>query len=124
MGITSAALSAFRVLIVASFKYLELGSSATAFSIAQTALISAITGNDLARAAATASAVTTTYTGDTLRLTKTWTAGGSETVREVGIFNASSDGTMGARRVLDSAYALVEDDEFTYQFDIIFAYKT
>lgn len=124
MGITSAALSAFRALIVASFKYLEVGSSATAFSMSQTALVSAITGNGLNRASATASAVTTTHAYDTLRLTKAWTATGSETVREVGVFNAGSAGTMGARKVTGSVYSLIANDTFTYQFDIVFAYQT
>ena len=104
-----------------AFTYLELGDSNTAFAVGQTALQSAITGNGLARAAATVSRTTTTVTNDTLSLAKTWTASGSETVREAGVFNASSTGVMLARKVLDTARALSSGSSYTYTYTIIFA---
>lgn len=53
---------------------------------------SAVSG--LARAAATVTAVTTTVTGDTIQLVKTFTAGGSAVITEAGAFNAASVGDM------------------------------
>jgi len=102
---------------------LAVGETATAFAITQTALAAEITGNGLARAAATVSTTTTTYTNDTLRLTETWSVSGTETVREVGIFNGSSGGDMLGRKVTAQEYSLASGDEFTYTYDIIFAYQ-
>ena len=72
------------------FTYLALGSGTTAVAASQTALATEITTSGLARAAATVSQTTTTTTNDTLQLTYTWTASGSVTVEEIGVFNASS----------------------------------
>ncbi|MHA2066013.1 MAG: hypothetical protein ACXABY_16700 [Candidatus Thorarchaeota archaeon] len=104
-----------------AFTYLELGTDDTAFAAAQTALQAAITDSGLARAAATVSQETTTQTDDTLQLTKQWTASGSKTVKEAGVFNNSSGGTMGARTVLGTARALTSGDTYTYTYQIIFA---
>lgn len=79
------------------FTYLALGTSSTAVSTAQTALQAEITDSGLERASATVSRVTTTNTNDTLQLVKTWTITGSKTIEEIGVFNASSAGTMLAR---------------------------
>jgi len=126
MGVTNSGLAEMANLFggVSSptkFTYLAVGSTATAFVATQTTLVAEITGNGLARAAATVSRTTTTATNDTTRLTKQWTASGTETVREAGVFNASSGGTMAARKVLDSAQALVSGNTFTWTHDIIFA---
>jgi len=104
-----------------AFTYLELGTSDTVFAASQTALQAAITDSGLARAAATVSQQTTTQTNDTLRLLHQWTASGSKTVKEAGIFNASSGGTMLARKVLDTARAITSGDTYTYTYDIIYA---
>lgn len=104
-----------------AFTYLELGTSDTAFAASQTALQAAITDSGLGRASATVSQQTTTQTNDTLRLSHQWTASGSKTVKEAGIFNASSSGTMLARKVLDTARSLTAGDTYTYTYDIIFA---
>lgn len=104
-----------------AFTFLGLGSSATAFVSTQTALVAEITGNGLARVAATMSRITTTVTDDTTRATKQWTASGTETVREAALFNAVSSGIMGARKVLDSAQALVNGNTFTWTHDTKFA---
>jgi hypothetical protein len=85
-----------------AFTYLEVGTSSTAESASHTALQAAITDSGLARAAATVTRSTTTVTNDTLQLDKTWTASGSKTVEEIGVFNAASAGTMLGRKLTGS----------------------
>jgi len=126
MGLTNSGLAALSGLAgntgsIVAFTYLELGTDATAFAATQTALVSAITDSGLARAAATVSRTTTTVANDTLRLVKQWTASGSKTIREAGIFNAASAGIMCARKVLGTARAVVSGDTFTYTYDLVFA---
>ena len=106
---------------VADFDYLELGDDSTAFSATQTALGSAITGNGLGRASATASLTTTTVTNDTLKLVHEWTASGSETVREIGAFNAASAGTMVYRGVLSMARSLTSGSTYELTVKLIIA---
>jgi hypothetical protein len=76
------------------FTYLAVGTSSTAVAVTDTTLGAEITDTGLARASATVSRTTTSVTNDTLQLTYTWTASGAKTIQEVGIFNASSSGTM------------------------------
>ena len=76
------------------FTYLAVGTSATAVAIGDTTLNAETTTNGLGRAAGTVSRVTTTGTNDTYKITKTWTATGSVSVEEVGVFNDASAGTM------------------------------
>jgi hypothetical protein len=76
------------------FTYLAVGTSATAVAATDTTLTAEIVDSGLERAAGTVSRVTTTTTNDTFQITKTWTASGSKTVEEVGVFNAASAGTM------------------------------
>lgn len=76
------------------FTYIALGTSATAVNIADTTLGAEITDTGLGRAVGTVSRTTTTVTNDTLSVTKTFTATGSKTIQEIGLFNASSSGTM------------------------------
>ena len=126
MGVTAAGKAAMADLFgdvnsIAAFTYLELGSSDTAFADTQTALVSAITGSGLARAAATVTRTTTTDTNDTTQLSKTWTASGSQTVREIGVFNASSSGTMAARSVLSTARSLTSGNTYTGTYKVVFA---
>ena len=85
-----------------AFTYLEVGTSNTAVSASHTALQSAITDSGLARASATVSQITTAQTNDTLKLTYNWTASASKTIEEIGVFNASSSGTMLARALTGS----------------------
>jgi hypothetical protein len=103
-----------------AFTYLAVGTDSTAAAATQTALLGEITDTGLARAAATVSRVTTTQTNDTLRLQYTWTASGSKTVQEAGIFNASSSGTM-LGRALTGAKALTANDLFVVQYNVKFA---
>lgn len=102
------------------FTYLALGTSTTAPAIGQTALIAEITTNGLGRAAATVSRVTTDVTNDTLQLTYTWTATGSVTVEEIGIFNASSSGVM-LGRALTQTKSLVNTEQITAIYKVKFA---
>lgn len=98
-----------------AFSYLALGTGDTAFAAANTTLGTEITvGTDsgLVRAAATVSRVTTTQTNDTVQFAKTFTAAATTTVKEVGVFNASSSGVMLSRIVLTTPRAL--EANFTY----------
>ena len=102
------------------FTYLALGTSNTAPAIGQTTLVAEITDTGLARAAATVSRVTTTVTNDTLQLVYTWTASGTKTVEEVGVFNAASAGTM-LSRALTTTRNFVNNDTFTVTYKVAFA---
>lgn len=103
------------------FKWLAVGDSSTAAATGNTALANEITANGLGRAAATASQVTTDDTDDTAQLVHTWTASGTQAVREAGIFDTStaSSGTMLARTTF-SAKNMETDDTFevTYKVDL------
>lgn len=83
----------------AAATYVALGTSSTAASAGQTSLVAEITDSGLERAAATISQATITTTNDTYQAVYTWTASGTKTVEEVGVFNASSSGTMLSRAV-------------------------
>lgn len=76
------------------FAYLAVGTSNTAVAATDTTLGAEVSTSGLARAAATVSRVTTSVTNDTLQLTYTWTASGTVTVQEIGIFNAASVGVL------------------------------
>lgn len=103
-----------------AFTYLATGTSNTAFAASQTTLGAEITDSGLQRASATVSRVTTTQTNDTLQLVKTFTASGTKSVEEVGIFNASSGGVMGGR-ALTTTKSLVSGDSYTVTYKIKFA---
>lgn len=101
----------------ASFNYMALTANSTAVSAASTTLTAEIAtgGGGLVRAQATyahtGSATTTT-------LTKTFTANGSDslsvTIAKIGIFNASSVGTLGYETLLSSTATLtVSGDNIT-----------
>jgi len=102
------------------FTFLAVGTSTTAPAIGQTALIAEITTLGFERAAATVSRVTTTVTNDTLQLLYTWAASGSLTVEEIGIFNASSSGTM-LGRSLTGSKTFVNGDQYRAAYKIIFS---
>ena len=103
-----------------AFTYLALGTDSTAPAATQTALLAEITDSGLSRASATVSQVTTTQTNDTLQLVHTWTATATKVVEEVGVFNASSGGTMAGRSLTGTKTVNSgETIEATYQ--IIFS---
>lgn len=79
------------------FKYVAFGTSSTAVAASQTALVAEITDTGLQRAEGTVSYVTTTVANDTKQITKTFTATGTKAIEEIGIFSASSGGTMLSR---------------------------
>lgn len=103
-----------------AFTYLAVGSDSTAESAAHTALQTEITTNGLERAAATVTRETTTQTNDTLQLYKVWTASGSVTVEEIGIFNDASAGTMLGRK-LTTTKSLASGETLTATYQIIFS---
>ena len=102
------------------FTYIAVGTDSTAESSGHTTLTAEITDTGLARAAATVSRVTTTATNDTLQLTHTWTASGSKTVEEVGIFNAASAGTMLGRKITGSK-AVINGETLTGTYKVVFS---
>lgn len=95
----------------AAFTYMALGSGSTAESASQTALVSENTTNGAARAAATCTYEATGIS----KWVKTFNFTGASTLREIGIFNAASTGTMLIRHVLaaDKVYANGESVEIT-----------
>lgn len=102
------------------FTYLALGTSTTAPAVGQTALVGEITTGGLGRASATVSRVTTTVTNDTLQLVKVFTSSATHAVEEVGIFNASSAGTM-LGRALTGAKSIANGETITVTYKVIFA---
>lgn len=102
------------------FTYLAVGTSSTAVLASQTALGGEITDTGLARAVGTVSRVTTTVANDTLRITYVWTASGTKTIEEVGVFNASSAGTM-LSRALTTSKLIVNSETMTVTYNLKFA---
>lgn len=102
------------------FTYLAVGTSNTAPAASQTALQAEITDTGLARAAGTVSRTTTSVTNDTYQITYTWTASGSKTVEEIGIFNAASTGTM-LGRALTTSRSVINGETLTATYKVSFA---
>jgi hypothetical protein len=103
------------------FTYFALGTSNTAVAASQTALGAEVTTNGLARTVAAVSRITTTVTNDTMQLLYKWTcSGGSTVIEEVGVFNASSSGTM-LSRALAVSKTMVTGDELTLTYTIQFS---
>lgn len=102
------------------FTYLAVGTATTAVAVGQTALGAEITDTGLARASGTVSRTTTTVTNDTYQITYTWTASGSKTVEEVGVFNASSAGTM-LSRALTTTKSIVNGETLATTYTCSFA---
>lgn len=96
---------------VAPFTYIAVGSGSTANATSTTALATEITDTGFARVQ-----VTPTMTGDVCSWATTFTATGVATVREIGLLNASSDGTLGLRGVLTENKVFALDD--TYEVTI------
>ncbi len=97
--------------------YIALGTDDTAVAGSQTALVAEITDSGLARATGTVSQETTTVTDDTFQITKTFTATGSKTIEEVGIFNAASAGTM-LSRALTTTKAIDTDENIVVTYKL------
>ena len=103
-----------------AFTYLALGTSSTAPVASQTTLVAETAVSGLTRAAATVTRTTTTQTNDTLSLTKTFTAAGTATINEVGIFNDPTVGVM-AGRALTGTKALISGDTLAITYTIQFS---
>ena len=103
----------------AAFTYIAIGTGTTAAAAGDTALQTEITTGGGARAAATASRVTTDVTNDTARLVLTFNFTASFAVTESGALNASSGGVLLARQVF-SAINVVSGDslQVTWNFDV------
>jgi hypothetical protein len=104
---------------VTAFDYIAWGSDDTAAAATQTALIAEITTVGGQRAAGTGTRITTTTTNDTFQLAKSFTFTGSLSLREIGIFNASSVGTMLSRQTL--VIDVISGDAITVTYKIIFS---
>lgn len=102
------------------FTYLALGTSSTAVEVTDPALGAEITDTGLARTTATVSRITTSVTNDTLSLAYTWTATGVKTIQEIGIFNASSSGTMLGHK-LTGALVTANADQVVATYTVQFA---
>ena len=102
------------------FTYIAVGTDSTAVAVTDTTLTAEITDTGLERAAGTVSRVTTTVTNDTYQITKTWTATGSKTIEEVGVFNAASDGTM-LSHALTTSKAVESGETLTATYKLKFA---
>jgi hypothetical protein len=119
MGITTAGKNAIARMIggtvaVADFDYLALGTSADAFTIAQTALVAEITTDGMARAQDASPTAATAV----LSIDYEWTATGSKTLNEVGLFNHNTTGTMLGRTVLDAPIEMVTDSTYKHTYTI------
>jgi hypothetical protein len=103
----------------AAFTFIAVGTGTTAAAAGNTALETEIIDSGLARAAATASRVTTDVTNDTAQLLKSFSVTGTKAVTESGVLNASSGGVLLARQVF-SAINVVNGDtlQITWKFDV------
>jgi hypothetical protein len=100
-----------------AFTYLALGTNDAEESKTHTALQTEITDSGLARASATVTRQTTTATNDTLQFYKVWTASGTKTVEEIGIFNDDTAGVMLGRKLTGSK-ALISGDTLTATYKV------
>jgi len=117
--VTTAALTACSALIGASFTYLAVGTGTTAESAAHTGLVTEVAASGLSRATGTVTYEDTTHTDDTVQVVKTWTVTGTVTISEVGLFNASSSGTMAFRELLSPTKSVVSGDTYALTAKLI-----
>ena len=90
--------------------YIGLTANSTAPSASDTTLTGEIASGTLVRAQATYAHTTaaTSYT-----LTKTFTSDQTVTIAKIGVFNASSSGTMVFETLLSATASLVSGDQLT-----------
>lgn len=103
----------------AAFTFIAIGTGATAAAAGDTALQTEISTGGGARAAGTASRVTTDVTNDTAQVVLTYNFTSSFAVTESGLLNASSAGVLLARQVF-SAINVVNGDslQITWKIDV------
>lgn len=95
------------------FSHVELGTddgTTLPLLASNTALGAAITDSGLARVAATVTQQTTNVAGDTTQWFASWTATATKAIREVGLFNAASGGTMFLRHIMGRPWNVVATD--------------
>ena len=124
--ITNAALAEFSGLVgntgsKTAFTYLACGTGTTAASASDTTLGTEITDSGLERSTGTLTQQTTSQSNDTLQIIKAWSVTGTKTISEVGMFNASSNGTLAAREVLSPTKSVVSGDTYTLTFKLVFS---
>ena len=103
----------------AAFTYIAIGTGTTAAAVTDTTLETEITTGGGARAAATASRVTTDVTDDTAQLQKTFSFTATLAVTESGTLNAASVGVLLARQVFSAINVANGDSlQITWQFDV------
>ena len=103
------------------FTYIAVGSGNTAADPTDTALVTELTANGMARAAGSYSQTTTSIANDTKVITHTFTASGaSATIAETGVFSAASAGTMINRFVLPSSITIADGSsiQITHEFQV------
>lgn len=100
--------------------YMALGSGSTTPTGADTALESELAVSGLTRTSTTPVQATTTVTNDSVKWDVTFSALGSASVSEVGIFDASSGGNMLCRRVF-STKPVESGDTIQIIYTIVFA---
>lgn len=98
---------------VAAFTYIAVGSGSTANATSTTTLATEITDSGFARVQ-----VTPTTTGQTTSWATTFTATATATVREIGLFNASSGPTLGLRGVLPENKVFADTDTYEVTIEI------
>lgn len=96
------------------FLYLAYGSGTTAEGAALTALTT-----EIARALVAPEIVSTYTANDTVRFAKEFTADGAISVNEVGILDASTTGTLLARKKLAATLSVADNQNFVVQYDIV-----
>lgn len=94
-------------------KHVGWGSGSTDFAVTQTALVSA---NPESRTSGTIS----NPAGNTHRVVAVIEATAARTVREVGLFDAATNGNMAVRGVRATDLSLITGDQVRYQIDIVF----
>jgi len=103
----------------AAFTYIAIGTGTTAPAAGDTALQTEISTGGGARAAATATRVTTSVTNDTAQLQVTFNFTASFAVTESGVFNAASAGTMLARQTFTAINVANGDSlQVTWKFQV------
>ena len=96
------------------FKYVAMGSGSTAESTSQTALVTEITDTGLTRAEGTAS-----YEADYIAVVEeTFTATGSTTFQETGLFDDASAGHMAMRHLFSSAKNVDNGEQVKITFKV------
>lgn len=99
-----------------AFTYLAYGTDSTAVAATDTTM----TGESQ-RAAGTATRTTTTVTNDTAQLVYTFSVATTETIRKVGIVNASSSGDFLAMKVLSTPRAVIAGDTYILTATVAFS---